>query len=119
MKALTRRLRDGLNRAAPLPGIDRAGGTNCYCCGLTKFLEDGRLELDTNPVENSIRPVAMRESLCSPMKERKLSKGAESRIFSKVCCIRSCFPGCGNAFAFTELVLFRGVEPFSNPCLCR
>src|SRR5690606_27170146 len=26
--------------------------------GLTRFLEDGRLELDTNPVENAIRPVA-------------------------------------------------------------
>lgn len=25
--------------------------------GLTRFLEDGRLELDTNPVENAIRPV--------------------------------------------------------------
>ena len=37
-----------------------------YWTGLTKFLEDGRLELDTNPVENAIRPVAMRESLCTP-----------------------------------------------------
>lgn len=27
--------------------------------GLTRFLEDGRLELDTNPVENQIRPVAL------------------------------------------------------------
>jgi transposase len=27
--------------------------------GLTQFLEDGRLELDTNPVENAIRPVAL------------------------------------------------------------
>lgn len=27
--------------------------------GLTCFLEDGRLELDTNPVENAIRPVAL------------------------------------------------------------
>ena len=34
--------------------------------GLIRFLEDGRLELDTNPVENAIRPVAMRESLCAP-----------------------------------------------------
>ncbi|MGL9621705.1 transposase [Bradyrhizobium sp. U531] len=24
---------------------------------MTRFLEDGRLELDTNPVENAIRPV--------------------------------------------------------------
>jgi transposase len=27
--------------------------------GLTRFLQDGRLELDTNPVENAIRPVAL------------------------------------------------------------
>ena len=27
--------------------------------GLARFLEDGRLELDTNPVENAIRPVAL------------------------------------------------------------
>ena len=27
--------------------------------GLTHFLEDGRLELDTNPVENQIRPIAL------------------------------------------------------------
>lgn len=30
-----------------------------HWCGLTRFLEDGRLELDTNPVENAIRPVAL------------------------------------------------------------
>jgi hypothetical protein len=34
--------------------------------GLTRFLDDGRLELDTNPVENAIRPVAGPESLCTP-----------------------------------------------------
>jgi hypothetical protein len=27
--------------------------------GLTRFLEDGRLELDANPVENQIRPIAL------------------------------------------------------------
>jgi transposase len=27
--------------------------------GLTRFLDDGRLELDTNPVENAIRPVVL------------------------------------------------------------
>ncbi|MET4262288.1 hypothetical protein ABIC09_007266 [Bradyrhizobium sp. S3.12.5] len=27
--------------------------------GLTRFLEDGRLDLDTNPVENAIRPVCL------------------------------------------------------------
>jgi transposase len=30
-----------------------------YWPGLTRFLDDGRLELDTNPVENAIRPVAL------------------------------------------------------------
>jgi len=34
--------------------------------GLTRFLHDGRIELDTNPVERAIRPVAMHESLCNP-----------------------------------------------------
>jgi hypothetical protein len=28
-----------------------------HWAGFTRFLEDGRLELDTNPVENAIRPV--------------------------------------------------------------
>lgn len=27
--------------------------------GLIRYLEDGRLEMDTNPVENAIRPVAL------------------------------------------------------------
>ena len=30
-----------------------------HWAGLTRFLVDGRLELDTNPVENAIRPVAL------------------------------------------------------------
>lgn len=30
-----------------------------HWAGLTRFLEDGRLELDTNPVENAIRPIAL------------------------------------------------------------
>jgi transposase len=33
--------------------------------GLTRFLHDGRIELDTNPVERAIRPVAMTRSLCT------------------------------------------------------
>lgn len=32
--------------------------------GLIRFLDDGLLELDTNPVERSIRPQATRRSLC-------------------------------------------------------
>jgi hypothetical protein len=27
--------------------------------GLTRFLDDGRLELDTNPVDSAIRPVCL------------------------------------------------------------
>jgi hypothetical protein len=33
--------------------------------GLTQFLHDGRVELDTNPVERAIRPVPMMGSLCT------------------------------------------------------
>jgi hypothetical protein len=33
--------------------------------GLTRFLDDGRLELDTNPVENQIRPLASDAAICS------------------------------------------------------
>jgi hypothetical protein len=34
--------------------------------GLTLFIDDGRIELDNNTVERSIRPITMRESLCTP-----------------------------------------------------
>jgi hypothetical protein len=34
--------------------------------GLTRFIDDGRIELDNNTVERSIRPISMRESLCTP-----------------------------------------------------
>src|SRR5689334_14559258 len=34
--------------------------------GLVLFLEDGRLELDTNVIERAIRPIATRRSLCPP-----------------------------------------------------
>jgi hypothetical protein len=34
--------------------------------GLTRFLDDGRVELDTNIVERSMRPQAMTESFCTP-----------------------------------------------------
>src|ERR1700754_1451833 len=33
--------------------------------GLTRFLQDGRLELDTNIVERAMRPVATPGSLCT------------------------------------------------------
>jgi transposase len=34
--------------------------------GLTRFLDDGRIDLDSNIVERSMRPQAMLESLCIP-----------------------------------------------------
>ena len=34
--------------------------------GLTRYLDDGRIEIDTNIVERAIRPIAMRKSLCAP-----------------------------------------------------
>jgi len=33
---------------------------------LCRFLDDGRIDLDNNPVERAIRPLAMRGSLCTP-----------------------------------------------------
>jgi len=34
--------------------------------GLTRFIDDGRIELDNNTIERSIRPIAKPESLCNP-----------------------------------------------------
>ena len=34
--------------------------------GLTCFIDDGRVEIDSNAVERAIRPIAIRESLCIP-----------------------------------------------------
>ena len=34
--------------------------------GLSLYLDDGRLEMDTNVVERAIRPVTMNRSLCPP-----------------------------------------------------
>ncbi len=34
--------------------------------GLQIFLHDGRVEIDSNPVENLIRPIAVGWSLCTP-----------------------------------------------------
>ena len=33
--------------------------------GLVRFLDDGRIELDTNIVERSIRPIVMTDSFCT------------------------------------------------------
>ena len=37
-----------------------------HWAGLTLFLEDGRIEVDTNTVERTIRPIAMSRSFCTP-----------------------------------------------------
>lgn len=46
-----------------LPGRGKLAGAMRYALsrwtGLTRFLDDGRVELDTNPVERAIRPVAL------------------------------------------------------------
>jgi len=34
--------------------------------GLTRFLDDGRLEMDTNTVERAIKPIVMTDSFCTP-----------------------------------------------------
>ena len=34
--------------------------------GLTRFLDDGRVEIDSNTVERSMRPIATRRPLCPP-----------------------------------------------------
>lgn len=33
---------------------------------LCRFIDDGRIELDTNTVERAIRPITMAESFCTP-----------------------------------------------------
>ena len=46
-----------------LPGRSRLAEMIRYALGrwaaLTRFLDDGRIDLDTNPVERSIRPIAL------------------------------------------------------------
>ena len=37
-----------------------------HWAGLTLFLEDGRIEVDTNTVERTMRPIATRRSFCTP-----------------------------------------------------
>ena len=37
-----------------------------HWAGLTVFLEDGRIEVDTNTVERTMRPIATRRSFCPP-----------------------------------------------------
>ena len=63
LKARLEAVKDGISRQSTLiKAID-------YMLerwkGLTAFLDDGRLEPDTNTVERSIRPIATSESLCT------------------------------------------------------
>ena len=48
-----------------------------HWAGLTRFLEDSCLELDTNPVENAIRPVALtrKNALFAGKRGRRLNSG--------------------------------------------
>ena len=52
-----------LEAQLPLPGRSTLAEAIRYALsrweGLTRFLHDGRIELDTNPVERAIRPVAL------------------------------------------------------------
>ena len=57
-------LRDWLEAQLPrIPGRGTLAEAIRYALsrwdGLTRFLQDGRIELDTNPVERAIRPVAL------------------------------------------------------------
>ena len=45
---------------------EKLGYIHRHWDGLQIFLTDGRVEMDTNPVENTIRPIAKRGSLCCP-----------------------------------------------------
>ena len=64
LKARFEETRDGISRGSTLvKAIDYALER---WAGLTLFLEDGRLEPDTNTVERSIRPISKRVSFCSP-----------------------------------------------------
>jgi len=37
-----------------------------HWAGLTVFLADGRIEVDTDTVERTMRPIAMSRSFCTP-----------------------------------------------------
>ena len=66
-QALKRFLEKQLGRAsgkAPISQAIRYALTHWQ--GLTRFLDDGRIDLDSNIVERSMRPQAMLESLCIP-----------------------------------------------------
>src|SRR5436190_24059836 len=44
----------------------RDDGAGARWDGLTRFLDDGRIEIDSNVVERAIRPIAMPVSFCTP-----------------------------------------------------
>jgi len=56
---------------ARLSGQSKVAKAIAYCLtrwvALTRFLEDGRICMSNNAAEREIRPIAMRESLCSPL----------------------------------------------------
>ena len=52
--------------SARRPSLPKRSATRFALDGLTRFVDDGRVEIDSNAVERAIRPIAMRESLCAP-----------------------------------------------------
>ena len=70
-----------------VPAKSRLGETRGYIRnhrgGLQTFLTDGRVEIDSNRVENLIRPVAPNRMLCSRITTRAQTPGVASRRSSK------------------------------------
>ena len=48
------------------PSSPKSSATAYHWDGLVRFLDDGRIEIDSNVVERAIRPIAVLESLCIP-----------------------------------------------------
>lgn len=66
-----------LHRVAPRsPLSDAIRYALVRCEALCRFLDDGRVELDTNTVERAIRPIALGERIiCSPAPMAVLTAG--------------------------------------------
>ena len=54
--------------------------TLAHWAGLTRFMEDGRLELDTNPVENQIRKIALTRNYAHRVIMRSSPRGASAGL---------------------------------------
>ena len=66
MDELRSRLTEALKDiSAKLPLAEAIRYTLGHWDGLTVFLTDGRVEVDTNTVERSMRPIGMTDSFCT------------------------------------------------------